>query len=286
MKRLALLAILTLATLTACTPDFDPLLDSEQRSPTFRFETSHLLDDLLSIYPSHSALGGEELEEGQRIRLTMYCYDTCGLLIDKASTFALQDEKPSITLRHLTKDTPYRFVVVGDIVEYENDIDFFEHWFQMNYRQLSKFYVKIVDWNYNDAKENALWLYDTVMTVINQAYYIPIEQITYNGFVCFTNTESIEKLELTVIRHFSLNISPFSAKAYDNRTVTLSAPVTNGIAVGYTLPVTDTDINLEVKLTTSEGTQTVSASVHNPDLRPFRISFNCLTNTIEQYDFY
>ncbi len=286
MNRSILLIISLISMLTACTRDFDPLRDSEQRNPVFRFETAKLLDNLLAIYPTHSAMGMENLDEGQRIRISLYCYDTTGRLVDKASTFVQQGVDPAITLRHLTRDIPYRFIFFGDIVEYENDVIFYERWYQLSYSQLDRFYIKILEWDIVDSKANALWFYDTIMAVENQSYHIPLRQITYNGFVCFTNSDDVQKLTLAVNRHNSLVISPFSGKDTDDRTIIISGPIPQQGCIGYTLPIVDADIPLNITMVTSGGLDTVSALVHNPERRPFTIFFDCVTRTIEQYDFY
>lgn len=291
MKRLSILISAVVLLFTGCTPDFDPQTDSDQRNATFRFETEHLFDDYLMMYDGDTWFGGGTIEEAQRIRISIFCYDTTGMLIDRAMIFVRHGESPKVTLRHLWKDTPYHFVFLADIVEYNNSTDFFEHWFHIGYKHIDGFYTRMIqmnEWDNGFGRGNLLWHLDTIMTIENQSYDITLNPITYNGYISFTETESITGFTVIVQYHGSLNVSPLSGRVLDGEGYENNESYLNGWGWfnSFVLPIIDSTINFTVFLTTDKGTETIHQSVPNPSTRPFTIFFNCQTKRIERYDLY
>lgn len=284
MKRL--FNILTMVVLfVGCTPDFDPQTDSDQRNATFRFDTEHLFDDVLSQYVDHAALGDATISDTQRIRIAVFCYDAGGVLLNKAILFANHGETLSVTFRHLMKDTPYHFIFLGDVVEYENETDYVERWFHLNYQQLDQFYTVFIYKSWSGAKD-VLWHCDTTLFVENKTYDIPLNQQTYNGYIFFINNAGVEELSISCEYHTSLYLSPLSGREKKFFSNSTTAPITEYGGWGYTIPKIDSTINFEITLKESNGTHVVNKSVVNLSCRPFQIYFNCATKEIEQVNFY
>ena len=278
--------ILTMAVLfVGCTPDFDPQTDSDQRNATFRFNTEHLFDDVLSFVVDDVVLGGGTIADTQRIRITAFCYDDDGVLLDKAIVFAKHGEAPSVTFRHLMKDTPYHFIFLGDVAEYKNETDYVERWFHINYQQLDRFYTKLFEYS-SRAEDNALWHCDTTLNVENQIYEMPLNKITHNGYICFINTSDVERVSTACTNNYVIKISPFSGIDLDVHTHTFNAPIANKQGFGYTIPNVDSVIAFSVALTRNDVANTIVKRVDNHDRRPFLIFFNCQTKDIEQINYY
>ena len=285
MKRLSILITVVALFFAGCTPDFDPQTDSDQRNATFRFETKHLFDDVLSVYGDDVALGGGTIDESQRIRISAFCYDSTGDLLNKATLFARHGESPTITFRHLMKNTKYHFIFLADVVEYENETDFIERWFHLSYQQQNQFYTKLFEYSYR-AEDNTLWLCETSLTVENQTYDIILNKITHNGYICFINTADIDEISTACTNHFALRIWPLLGRDTDIHTHTFSAPIVNKRTFGYIVPNIDSTIAFTVTLKKNEETYFVNENIENYNRRPFLVFFNCATYAIEQINFY
>ena len=180
----------------------------------------------------------------------------------------------------------YHFIFFADIVEYENDIDFIEHWFHISYQQINRFYIKLIGMGNGFDFDEQLWHFDTLMTVENRTYSIPLKLITHNGYVTFVETDDLEGLVVTVTCHTSLTVSPLSGKILDAEGYELSTPAAYKQWSGFVVPNIDSVINLAVVFPTEDGSDTIKRIIPNPDTRPFTVSFNCKTKEIEEYDFY
>ncbi|MBP5548834.1 MAG: hypothetical protein J6X58_08105 [Bacteroidales bacterium] len=268
----------------SCEADFDELQDTDQRYITFRFETTGLLDDVFT-FNNGSGGYGASLPCNKRLRINTYCFDKNGKLKDRTTLFVNEGDSASTTLRHLIKDTPYRFLFLADVVDYQNDETFFERWFQMKTYDLSLMYLVSFDWD-AEASCNYVWRNSMLCEVENQSVDIVFSPIMYNGFIVYRNIKNLSDLEVRVARFMKLSPEPLRGLSRGNKPFEFDTPLPDSVVIPVSMPIVDDTIRFKTTrwLTATQGSR--EHNILNYSHKPFIIHVDGVSMNVEQSKFF
>lgn len=269
----------------ACEDDFDELNDTRERHITFKFNTETLFSEILQYDDNSFYLTDiKELPSDCKVRITAYCYNQQDSLVYKNTRFALLDDYDCIKIRHLDKDSIYKFMFIADVVRYNSDEDYYETWFQMNTRRFYNFYL------YSDQRDkNCIYNIMGGCTVQlqpkNQVYVIDFSKYTYNGYCVLDNIKGLTLLEGYISYSVSFNPNTFEhiVWGYIGYEYEYVTPSVNSVIIPITLSYADNDFDVKLKTTKLNGVKERTINIANKNHSPFVISFDC--NSFEQTKF-
>lgn len=285
MKRLLLISLALLLSLCGCKPDFDEIDDTDQRNISFVFDSRSLLDSVpVPPLPIISNLTSNTLNNRHRVRLNVYCYsgDT---LVDRLQLFIPDGEKVTTTMRHLYKETDYSFLFVGDVVQYNNDDNYLETWFQINTNNPKLFHITSFD-------QSDTLIYNLLATKIisaqadNQSIDITLQPLTYNGFCILTNASQVDKIVVDANIYNSIQLSSLSALSLGTQHFETTIPDRDTLIFPLTATILDNHLGFKVKTITVAGTDSTSLNIFRHDNKTFVAYIDCLTRQITKCNFY
>lgn len=261
--------------LTACEPNFDEIRDTDQRSVTFHVNLENFFSDILVNTNGEYHFGDDSsLDDLHRIRITLYCYDDNGDLVERSTIFTSVGEKPAFTIKHIDKKRPYKFIFLADVVRYNSEIDFYETWYQLLTSHWNKFYLTALD-RKAVAIENTMRRSITELYPDNQEMEVELTPVTNNGYIVFINPESTTKVSGSVLLYQSLyanNLNGITRVYYP-----YDIPKQNGQIPTLPVVATTPDNNIILKVITQFGSQkdSVIRNIPNASHRPFVVTVDC-----------
>lgn len=275
-----LLPILALCLLTACQKDFDELNDTRQRWVEFSFDPSEYFSDILVTTKHGYALGAStELEEGYGLRIVGYCYEADSILTARTTIFGDMQHGLTMKFKHLDKDIQYHFLFIADIVKYDSEVDYYETWFQLVTSDLDDFYMMSFDRNELVAY-NMLLYAEMDVGPANQAIAVEMSQITFNGYLVFTNLEDVSRVSATADYYQSFYIDNLMGKLI--RTYDLGIKDGDGNTVVFPITASHADKSIKVDVTSHNGTffSSYTITIRDPQHRPFVATVDCSTHQL------
>lgn len=272
--------------IVSCQDNFDEWKDTNQRRITFDICNDDFFDDFLSM-PDDGYLKGiiYPIESNHKIRLSAYCYDTDGNLVQ--NTHVLMDGigTTSITFFHLQKDYEYRFEFFADVVEADQAVDYFESMFQLGTENIDKFYLLCFQPNslhpYNIVRHSTL---NTKPE--NNTLKVSLDPITVNGYCVFSNLQQIERINgyygynesffLNLMSGRKRSTHEYSYMVGDNRNIVI--PITTGA-------ISDT-ISIKIKRVMLNKVDSAYVYIKNPENKPFVSDIDCQTLKMKSCKYY
>lgn len=289
MRKLFILYIMCFYLLVACQNDFDEQKDSSMRHITFTLDASHIFDSILDNPSANNFTYGipATLDDDKRLRITAYCYDQNDSLLQRQTITGTELSITSLTFRHLNKDIDYNFVFIADVVKYDPYVDYYETWYQMDTHNWKRFYL-FSDSRNERPQQDVMFTKQLKAKPFNQNIEVQLDQLTYNGYCVFTNTEKVDRL--TGYAGY-VNAFRLSTKSWIRRTsffyeFSYYQPTETSIILPLNLSYADSVIYVKAKSTTLSGTDSVIVNIPNTRRCPFVVTIDCETSKLEDYKFY
>lgn len=271
----------------SCRNDFDEWNDTNQRHIVFTFNTDSLLTKLLNSDGTYYFPHADTLPLGCKLRITAYCYDNNSQLVHSEYIFTSLHSRPSLKIRHLLKDSNYRFVFLADVVRYHSDVDFYESWYQLGTSSWTSLYI-FTDERNTDAIYDVIGYCSCVLVPSNQSEEVHFEPITYNGFCRFTGMETIDRLTgfflpcisfrlHTMTTYWKLSSLPYSFDYHDPR---------EDIVVPLSMCCADSMIIMQLVTNSVSGIDTTVIRISNHERRMFMATVDCQKHQLDTCIFY
>ena len=280
-----LLLILPLLCLLACQKNFDEFNDTDQRYVTFSFDSSGYFSEvLLRDGGDYHFCTSTNLESGYGLRITGYCYDADSVLVEKANVFGDLQHVLRLKFKHLSRDMEYHFLFLSDVVEYDTDVDYYETWFQLLTYNLDAFYIVAFE-RHDDARFDMLRLSSMNVVPDNNIIDVEMNNISYNGFVVFTNVDDSFELSGTVGYYQSFSVDGMSGKNRIFNTIDVPQGVSS-----FVLPISvcyaDKMITLLMKKRVGGNDHSFTLRFNDNEHRPFVATVDCAAEQITDLTLY
>lgn len=272
--------------IASCQDNFDEWNDTDQRRITFDISTDGFFDDFLSMSDEGFLKGiPQTIEINRKIRVSGYCYDMDGSLVQNLTMLMDGMGTKPITFLHLWKDHEYRFEFFADVVETYMAVDYYESWFQLGNESINNFYLFCFQPNithkYNIVRHSTMYAKPE-----NNQLAVSLEPITVNGYCVLSNLLDVERVDGYYVYNESFLISSMSGRkrsihnygyiVKDNKNIVM--PITTGA-------ISDT-VTVKIKRVMLDKVDSSFVYIKNPENKPFVADIDCQTLKMKSCVYY
>lgn len=277
---------LSVFVLASCQDNFDEWNDTEQRRITFDISTDGLFDNYLSMTDEGYLKGCTKSIDGDyKIRVSGFCYDTDGKLIQNSYKLADRIGTESITFFHLLKDHEYRFEFLTDVVETDTAVDFYESWFQLGTDNIDNFYLFCFQPNdihrYNKVSHATLYAIPE-----NNTLKVSVQPITVNGYCELTNLQNIERVNGYYGYKESFYLNSMTGRMRGNHAYSYIVGDNKKFVIPITTGTVSDTISIKIKRVILNKVDSVYLFIRNPENKPFVSDIDCQTLKMKSCVFY
>ena len=283
---LGLFISLLVLLLVSCERDFDELKDTDQRYITFALNTNGLFSDVLTFKEDGFVMGQDTiLGDNHCLRFVTYCYSNRGRLVQKITTLSLPNQKALATIKHLYKDSIYRFVFFADVVEKIEPSEYLERWFHLDVSDLKQFYIISFEQD-SIAKNNILKMDTMSLSPRNQIVDVDFFSLATNGYCVFNNTTNIDKVSGYASRYLSFSTATLGGMVSGGNDYTFYTFRQSEFILPVTATRADNGHKIVVITQTLSDIDTSKCSFSNINHRPFVVTVDCQTKKITNCEYY
>lgn len=273
-------------TFASCRDNFDEWNDTDQRRISFDICTDGFFDDFLSALDEGYQKGiVYPIEDNQIIRLSAYCYDKEGNLVQNSQKLMDGLGTKSITFFHLQKDDEYRFEFFADVVEADQAVDYFETVFQLGTENINKFYLFCFQpkslHQYNIVRHSTLRAKPG-----NNTMAVSLKPVTVNGYCVLCNFQDIERVNGYYAFNESFFINSMSGRMRSSRDYSYKIGGEKNIVMPITTGAISDTVLLKIKRVMLDKVDSSYVFIDNPQNKPFVTEIDCQTLKMKSCVYY
>lgn len=270
----------------SCQDNFDEWDDTDQRRITFDICTDGFFDDFLSMSDDGYLKGiTYPIDGNHKIRISAYCYDSDGNLVQNLHELMDGIGTKSITFFHLQKDQDYRFEFFADVVENDMTVDFYESWFQLGTENINNFYLFCFQPNnvhqYNIVRHSTLYVKPENNTLI-----VSLNPITVNGYCVLSNLQGIERVNGYYGYNESFFINSLTGRKWGAHEYSYLIGDYRNIVIPITTGAISDTISIKIKHVMLNEVDSAYVYIKNPENKPFVSEIDCQTLKMKSCVYY
>ena len=270
----------------SCHENFDELNNTDQRRITFDVCTDGFFDNFLSMSNGEYSKGiAHTLDGNHKIRVSGYCYDMDGNVVQNTQELMNGVWTKSITFFHLQKDHQYRFEFFADVVENNMAVDFYESWFQLGIENIERFYLFC--FQPNNLHLNNIVRHSTLYAKPeNNTLVVSLEPITVNGYCVLSNLQNIERVNGYYGYNESFFINSMSGRKRSTHEYSYMVGDNKNIVIPITTGTISDTVSVKIKRVMLNKVDSADIYIRNPENRPFVTDIDCQTLKIKSCVYY
>ena len=270
----------------SCQDDFDEWNDTEQRRITFDVCTDGFFDNFLSMLDGGYSIGTTQaLDCNLKVRISGYCYDMDGNMVQNLHVLKDEMGSTSITFLHLLKDHVYRFVFFADVVESDFAVDYYEFWFQLGIDNIDNFYLFC--FQPSSAHQNNIVRHASLYAKPeNNKVNVTLDPLTVNGYCVLSNLQDIERVSGFYGYNESFFINSMSGRKRGVHNYSYIVGDEKQIVIPITAGAISDTISVKIKRVVLNLVDSAYVFIRNPDNKPFVSEIDCQTLKMKSCVYY